>query len=295
MKRLILSSIVAISLLGANAYAEATKVTSKSVSKSAVANAKSSANKQKSDVKVVKEAVESIVLVAETIKHIDENKKDEAIKSLEKAIGKIEVVLSNPKVPELIPVDAKVVVNEFLGNSRAAENAIITSIALLTNKRVQEGRKIASSLVDEIDFSTVNIPLISYPSSLKLAAKYLHDNKLKEAKAVLTTTLNTFVTVTQITPIGILKAQELITAASKVAKDNKELALAHLALAKESLKKDEVLGYVSTSETTYKVLNDEISKVEKEVRGKNKAEKLFEELIKKIKEFKEKALSSVKK
>lgn len=295
MKRLILSSIVAISLLGANAYAEVAKVTSKSVSKSAVANAKSSANKQKSDVKVVKEAVESIVLVAETIKHIDENKKDEAIKSLEKAIGKIEVVLSNPKVPELIPVDAKVVVNEFLGNSRAAENAIITSIALLTNKRVQEGRKIASSLVDEIDFSTVNIPLISYPSSLKLAAKYLHDNKLKEAKAVLTTTLNTFVTVTQITPIGILKAQELITAASKVAKDNKELALAHLALAKESLKKDEVLGYVSTSETTYKVLNDEISKVEKEVRGKNKAEKLFEELIKKIKEFKEKALSSVKK
>jgi len=295
MKKLLLSSIVALSLLGSSAYALDANASSKSVSANAVKVAKSSANKQKDDLKIVKEAVESITLVAETIKNIDANKKDEAIKSLEKAIGKIEVVLSNPKAPALIPVDAKVVVAEFLGTAYTAQNAVITSIALLQNNRVQDARKIVQTLIDEIDFTTVNLPLASYPGALKLAAKHLQDNKLAEAKKVLVTTLNTFVQITTVTPIGILEAQDLIVAASKIAKENKELALSHLAAAKEALKRSEALGYTSYSDTTYKMLNEEIRKVEKEIKGKNKAEKLFEELINKIKEFKEKALKTSKK
>jgi len=295
MKKLLLSSIVALSLLGSSAFALDANATSKSVSANAVKVAKSNANKQKDDLKVIKEAVESISLVAETIKNIDENKKDEAIKSLEKAIGKIEVVLSNPKAPALIPIDAKVVVAEFLGNAYSAQSAVITSIALLQNKRVQDARKIVQTLIDEIDFTTVNLPLASYPGALKLAAKHLHDDKLAEAKKVLVTTLNTFVQITTVTPIGILEAQDLIVAASKIAKEDKELALSHLAAAKEALKRSEALGYTSYSDTTYKMLNEEIRKVEKEIRGKNEAEKLFEELIGKIKEFKEKALKTLKK
>jgi hypothetical protein len=295
MRKLLLSSIVALSLLGSSAYALDANATSKSVSANALKVAKDNANKQKGDVKVVKEAVESIALVAETIRNIDANKKDDAIKSLEKAIGKIEVVLSNPKAPALIPVDAKVVVAEYLGDAYSAQNAVITSIALLQNKRVQDARKIVQALVDEIDFTTINLPLASYPGALKLAAKDLQDNKLAEARKVLVTTLNTFVQITTVTPIGILEAQDLIVAASKVAKQDKKLALAHLAAAKAALKKDEALGYTSTSDTTYKMLNEEIKKVEKEIRGKNKAEKLFEELINKIKEFKEKALKTSKK
>ncbi len=295
MKKLLLSSIVALSLVGNSLYALDTNASSKSVSSNALKVATNKANKQKNDVKLVKEAIESIKYVAQTIKNIDEKKKDEAIKSLEKAIGKIEVVLSNPKAPALLPIDARVKVAEYLGDARSAENAVITSVALLSNKRVQEARKIVTALVDEIDFTTINLPLASYPSALKLAAKALHDGKLDEAKHILVTTLNTFVSVTTVTPIGILEAQELIVAASKVAKENKELALSHLAAAKAALKKDEALGYTSESDTTYKMLNEAIKKVEKEVRGKNKAEKLFEDLINKIKEFKEKALKTIKK
>ena len=295
MRKLLLSSIVALSLLGSSAYALDANASSKSVSANAVQVAKDSANKQKGDVKIIKEAVESIALVAETIKYIDENKKDEAIKSLEKAIGKIEVVLSDPKAPALIPVDAKVVVAKFLGDAYTAQNAVITSIALLTNKRVQEARKIVQTLVDEIDFTTINLPLASYPAALKLAAKNLHEGKLQEAKEVLATALNTFVAITTVTPIGILEAQDLIIAASKIAKTDKKLALSHLAAAKEALKRSEALGYTSYSDTTYKMLIEEIRKVEKEIKGKNEAEKLFEALIEKIKEFKEKALKTTQK
>jgi len=43
------------------------------------------------------------------------------------------------------------------------------------------------------------------------------------------------------------------------------------------------------------MLNDAISNIQKEIKGKNEAEKLFEDLIEKLKEFKEKALKTVKK
>jgi hypothetical protein len=295
MKKLLISSIVAISLFGTQAYALDANASTKNVSANAVVAAKANANKKKSDIKVVKEAVESINYVVKTIASIDANKKDEAIKNLEKAIGKIEVTLSDPKAPALLPIDGKVIVSQFVGTAYDVENAVITAEALLDKKRVQDARNIMLGLVDEVDFITVNLPLATYPNALKLAAKNLKEGKLADAKAILVNTLNTFVNVKTITPIGILVAQDLINAASKVAKNNKKLALSHLAAAKEALKKSEALGYVSTSDTTYKMLNDEISKIEKEVKGKNKAEKLFEDLINKLKEFKEKALKTTKK
>jgi len=295
MKKILLSSIVAISILGTHSFALEANATTKSVSKNAVTVAKTKANKQKSDLKVVKEAVESINYVVKTIASIDAKKKDEAIKNLEKAIGKIEVTLSDPKAPALLPIDGKVIVSQFVGTAYDVENAVITAEALLAKKRVQDARNIMLRLVDEVDFITVNLPLATYPNALKLAAKKLKEEKFQDAKAILVETLNTFVNAKAVTPIGILVAQDLIKAASKIAKDNKKLALSHLAEAKIALKKSEALGYVSTSDTTYKMLNDEISKIEKEVKGKNKAEKLFEDLISKLKEFKQKALKIVNK
>jgi tellurite resistance protein len=295
MKKLLLSSLVAISLLGSQAYALEANASTGKVSKSAVVQGTKDANSKKDDLKIVKEAVESVHLVGQVLLQLNANKKDEAVKTLEKAIGKIEVVLSNPKAPALLPVDSRVIVQNFVGSAEDVETAVITSKALLSSHKVQEARKIVSTLVDEIDFSTVNLPLASYPVALKEAAKYLHDNKVDQAKAVLTDALNTFVNITTVTPIGILEAQALVKAASKIAKTDKKLALSHLAQAKASLKKSEALGYTSSSDTTYKMLNEAISKVEKEVKGKNKAEKLFEELSAKLKEFKEKALKTIKK
>ena len=295
MKKTFLSSLVAISLLGTNAFALDAKASTKDVTASAITKAKKDANTKKDDIKVVKEAVESIKSVTNVLVALNKKDTNKAKKELENAIGKIEVVLSNPKAPALIPVDSKVVVQEFVGTAYDAQNAVITTVAMLDNKRVQDARHILSALVDEIDVSTTNLPLATYPAALKQAAKYLQSGKTEEAKKVLLATLNTFVTVTDVTPIGILEAQTLIDAASKIAKTDKKLALSHLEQAKAELKKDEALGYTSSSDTTYKVLNDAISNVEKEIKGKNKAEKLFEDLKAKLKEFKEKALKTFKK
>ncbi len=307
MKKVLLSSITAMALLSSGLWAaEAnnapqpkkevkSNASSQSVSAKAVNNAKAAAKAQKSEVKVVKEAVDAVALTQEVLVALGQNKKDEALKKLEKAIGKLEVVMSHPKAPALIPLDASVVVSEFAGTAHDAENAVITSIALLEKKRVQDARLIVQTLKDEVDLITVNMPLASYPAALKLAAKFLHEGKVDEARRVLATALSTFVEVDVVTPLGIVEAQELIAAASKVAKTDKQLALAHLDAARAALKKAEALGYTSSSDTTYKMLNSAIDKIQKEIRGKNEAEKLFEDLIAKLKEFKEKAVKTFRK
>lgn len=295
MRKVLLSSLVALSLLGTQAVALEANASTKAVSASAVTKAKKAAQTKSSEVKVVKEAVESVKLVSEVLAALDANQKDKAIKLLEKAIGKIEVVLSNPKAPALIPIDSKVIVQQFVGTAYDVQNAVITSIALLEKQRVQDARRIVTALVDEIDLITVNLPLATYPSALKEAAKYLHDNKVDEAKRVLAATLHTFVNVTVVTPIGILEAETLIEAASKIAKTDKKLALSHLAQAKAALKRAEALGYTSRSDVTYKMLNEAIAKVEKEIKGENKPAKLFKELMEKLKDFKEKALKTLQK
>jgi hypothetical protein len=306
MKKVLLSSVTALALLGSGLSAAQTqtpapkaqamkKVASQNVKNAAVRNAKARANEQKADVKIVKEAVDAVALTQQALLQLNKNKKEEAIKSLEKAIGKLEVVLSHPNAPALLPLDASVVVSEFAGTAHDVENAVITSIALLEKKRVQDARMIVQTLKDEIDLVTVNMPLASYPAALKLAAKFLHEGKIAQARQVLATALSTFVEVDVVTPLGIVEAQDLIAAASKAVKTDKELALAHLEAAKAALKKAEALGYTSTSDTTYKMLNEAINKIEKEIRGKNEAAKLFDELIAKLKEFKNKAVQTLRK
>jgi tetratricopeptide (TPR) repeat protein len=306
MKKVLLSSVTALALLStgltaAEAKSEAPKAqtvqkaSSQSIKNAAVRHARARANAQKADVKIVKEAVEAVALTQQTLLQLSQNKKDEAIKSLEKAIGKLEVVLSHPNAPALLPLDASVVVSEFAGTAYDVENAVITSIALLEKKRVQDARMIVQTLKDEIDLITINMPLASYPATLKLAAKFLHEGKIAQAQQVLATALSTFVEVDVVTPLGIVEAQELIAAASKLAKTDKKTALAYLEAAKAALKKAEALGYTSTSDTTYKMLNEAIEKIEKEIRGKNEATKLFEELIAKLKEFEAKAVKTLRK
>jgi len=91
--------------------------------------------------------------------------------------------------------------------------------------------------------------------------------------------------------LPLFESADLITAASKVAKENKTQALKYLDAASDTLDVAEKLGYVSKSATTYKVLHEEIKKVQKEIKGKNEAEKLFDSLKEKFKDFKTKVFS----
>ncbi len=261
------------------------------VSAGAVKHAKSVAEKKQQQ--VVKEAVDALFLTHKVLDDLDKKDQKSAIKDLEKAIGKLEVVLAAKNAPALLPIDSSVVAVEYAGDLKSIEKSVKQVKRLLDDGRVQEARRLLDTLQSEIDIITVNLPLVSYPQALKLAAKYLHQNKADEARDVLEMALNTLVRNDIVIPLPLLKAEALIAQAKKIAKTHKDQALKHLDAARNELQVAEALGYTSTSDTTYKALDDSIASVEKEIKGKNKAEKLFDELIAKLKEFKEKAIKSL--
>jgi tetratricopeptide (TPR) repeat protein len=287
MKKALISLAAAALLCTTPMMAE----TSAQVSAGAVKSAKSAA--QNKQLQVVQEAVDAIALTQKVLVDLDKNDVEAAKKDLEKAIGKLEVVLAHKDAPALLPIDSAITATEYVGDVESVEKALAEVKKLLAVGRVQEARRLLNTLQSEIDVITVSLPLVSYPQALKLAAKYLADNKVKEARDVLEMALGTMVQDEIVIPLPILKAQALIEAASKIAKEDKTQALAHLEAARNELKLAKALGYTSRSDTTYKMLDDAIEAVEKEIKGPNKAEKLFEELMAKLKEFKEKALKSI--
>ncbi len=291
MKKVLLSTLVSTLLLSSFAIADEHKnLTSQEVSTKATQVATKKA--QDNRVKLVQEALESLKLSAKAVDELNKNKIDDAKKSIELALGKLETILTAKDTPEFLPIENRIVVKNFIGTSEDVKRVIEDVKKLLDAGKIQEAGELLISLQSEIDVTVISLPLASYPDALKLASKYLIEKHPLKAKHVLEIALNTFAQEQHIIPIPLINALELVHVASNIAKSDKEQALKHLALAKDDLKKAEALGYISSSTTTYKQLEDLIDKTEKEVKGPNKAEKLFKELGDKLKEFKEKILST---
>ncbi len=287
MRKVILSVVTAALLGSAGLMAE----TSANVTSKAVKSAKAEAESGK--LKVIDEAVSAVLLTQNVLDALEKNDIEKAKSELEKAIGKLEIVLAHKSAPALLPIDSVITATEYIGDLKSVKDALSTVKKLLATGKVQEARRVLDTLQSEIDIVTVSLPLVSYPQALRLSARYLNEGKIKEARDVLQMALDTLVRSETVIPLPLLKAQALIEAAEKAAKSDKKQALKHLDAAKKELKIAEALGYTSGSDTTYKMLDDAIEAVEKEIRGKNRAEKLFEELMNKLKEFKEKALKTV--
>ena len=293
MKRTLLSILTSSLLLTAMATADTNaSLSSKEVSDKATKTATQEAKNGK--VKLVEEALTSLKLSAKALSALNNNKTEEAKKDIELALGKLEGILAVKDSPKLLPIENRMVVKNFIGTAKDVEVALDEVKSMLSKGNVQEAGELLYSLQSEIDLTVISLPLVSYPDALKLASKYIIEEKPAKAKEVLKLALSTFTEVQQIMPIPLINTVELVAISSEIAKEDKDQALKHLAMASDELDKAEKLGYVSKSTTTYKQLHELIKNVEKEVKGPNKAEKLFKELSEKLKEFKEKVLSSDK-
>ena len=292
MKKFCSLIISAIFLIGTYSFPAAAG-TSAQVGANAVKNAKSQA--KKNQIEVAQEGVDALVLTHKVLDDLDKKNQTAAIKDIEKAIGKLEVVLASKQTPAMLPIDSSIIAVEFAGDLKSIEKTSKQVMKLLRESHIQAARRLLDTLQSEIDVITINLPLVSYPQALKLAAKYLHERKPEDAKDVLEMALATIVRNEIIIPIPLLKAEALVGEAKKIAAKDKKQALKHLETAKNELQIAEALGYASSSDTTYKNLDDSIKSIEKEIKGKNKAEKLFDELKAKLREFKEKAIKIVNK
>jgi tetratricopeptide (TPR) repeat protein len=285
----IMTSIVLAGVLVSGTFAADAKTNS--VSKNAVIKAEQKAQ----STQLVKEAIRAIQYTQDALIYLNGNKIDKAKEALKNAVGQLALVLNAPNPPYLLPVDIQIEAYQFQGKIDDIAKMVASAKLLVAENKLPEARQILNALRDEIVIKTINLPLATYPAALNLAIKYLNEGKVKEAKDVLAMALSTLVEVDTIIPIPLIKAQALVTEASKIVKKDPKEALNYLEEAKKQLILADLLGYTSTSKTTYKELEKEIKHLEKEIKAHHKTAGLFEELIQKLKEFKEKAIQHINK
>jgi len=168
----------------------------------------------------VREAIEDAVAALEeteaAIKALKEKDDAAAAAALERAIGKLEVVLAREPDLVLAPVDVRATVIDTPASPRAIRRARREAARLLDSGRLQLARPIISTLASEVDIDTTYLPLGAYPLALKSAAALIKDDKRDDAVAVLANAIDMLVIKRTVVPLPLLKAESLIAEAKTI-------------------------------------------------------------------------------
>ncbi len=230
--------------------------------------------------KTPKEIGEGLQLTMQAVQKIAKHQEKEAQKLLEKASSNFEKALkANPDL-ELIPVEENVEAFEFDADSKVIEKILNDVRKLLKEHDTQEAIALVSPLKDELDIAIVSIPMKLYPASTKKALELLKKGDAKGALVTLEEGFGTIVTTISVIPTPLLSAQSLVIAASELDKSKREEAKKLLEAAKEELRRGELLGYTHQHTPEYQALTQDINEIEKEIKGKNAVEKLYDKLKK---------------
>lgn len=230
------------------------------------------------------DAIAAVGLTGAAIKSIAENKKDDALASIERATGKINILLARNPASALIPVNVEVVVIDAApGDPKVIDQIVQRATDATKQRELPAARILLASLVSELRIRTTSLPLATYPAALQQAAQLLDQGKNQDAGNVLLTAVNTLVVVDHVIPLPLLLAQAAIDAANSQ-RQNKDAALTLLKTARNEANQSRLLGYLS-SDSEYKGLDDEISSLESAIQGKGDTTSMFSHLRDRIAAF----------
>ena len=212
--------------------------------------------------------------VAETQKAmsaLEKNKKEEALKSLALATGRLELILARDPKLALAPVSLEVQTIDLLSTPDTVKAAVKQAKEYLDDGELQKARPLVATLASEIDFHTTNIPLGTYPAAIKAITPLIDAGKIDEAKAGLRAALNTLVITTEVVPLPKLRAELLLKEAQTLAekkartKEENDRLTRNLKAAREQLQLAETLGYAKKKD--YKPLYKELDEIENKSTG----------------------------
>lgn len=230
---------------------------------------------------------DAIAAIGETegaIKAITQNKKDDGLAAIERATGKINILLARNPATALIPVAQEVIVIDTAPvDPKIIDQIVQRATDAVKRRDLPAARILLASLISELRIRITCLPLATYPAALQQAAKLLDQGKNQDAGTVLLTALNTLVLVDHVIPIPLLLAQAAIDAANSQ-RQNKDVAQTLLLTAKNEANRSRLLGYM-TSDAEYKGLNDEISNLQKAINGTGDTSSMFSHLRDRIAAF----------
>jgi hypothetical protein len=224
---------------------------------------------------------EAVIAIRETRTAIDaikENRREDAVAAIERATGKIDILLARHPNAALLPVDQQVAVFDT-----APDNIDdIRDIGAAADGAVQLGdfphaRGLLYGLMSEVRIHTVNLPLASYPTALSTAARLMEQKRNDDAEAVLNTALGTLVLTDRIIPIPMLVARRELEQAQAERDKNKGAALHSVESARKELKLAQELGY-AIGDPDYQALDDQLSDLHKQLKRNADTNSVFSKI-----------------
>lgn len=242
-------------------------------------------NQKEAEQNLSPEAIDAVQQTEQAIQAIAANKKDTAMAAIERATGKINILLARNPASALIPVGVQVVVLDTAPlDVKTIDQLVQQATTAVKAKDLPTARVLLAALVSELRIRTTDLPLATYPAALSQAARFLDQGKNQEAGTVLLTALNTLVIVDRVIPLPLILSQAAVRAAESQQQQNKQAALTLLETARNELNRSRALGYLSDA-PEYQALDKQISHLESAIKGKSDTSSLFSELRDKLSAF----------
>lgn len=229
--------------------------------------------------KIVDEAVSAIQDTKKALKSLEDKKPEEAIKALERAMGKLNIILARDPQLALAPIDVTFVTRDVYGTIQQIKDVRKQAESYLDDGQLQKARQLIRELGSEIVIRIDSLPLKTYPQAIVAVTPLIDQGKIAEAKEALQAALNTVVVTEHILPLPLLRAEEKLTKAEELAQkdprsedDNKTLAKI-LGESREQLKLAEALGYGTKQD--YKKFEAEIETIEEKTKEGRGAKGIF--------------------
>lgn len=228
------------------------------------------------------EATTAIRETKNALKALDEKKAKEALAALERASGKLTIILGREPELALAPSDVNVVTYDILGDIDAVKALREEIEDALDDGRVQQARRLIRNLASETVISVTNIPLATYPDAIKRAAKLIDEEKMDEAKKELQLALNTLVVTDTIIPLPVTTAEKYLEEAETLAekgdrsKEENERLADLLKDARTELEFAQALGYGSKKD--FKNLYKQLDQIEDKTKGGKSGSGFFDKI-----------------
>ena len=221
---------------------------------------------------------------------LDKGDSKSALAALERVTGKLDLVVARDSKMALAPVRVDTTIFDLYTTLDTIKTVVSQAKDDLSGNRVQHARHLVSDLASEADFHVTKIPLATYPAMIRAVAPLIDAGKIEEAKAALYSALNTLVVETYIVPLPKVRAEAMIAAADRLARqkdrnqeDNSKLS-ALLGATRHEIQLAETLGY--GTKDSYRTLYTQMDEIEKKTENGQSGKGIFEKLRNSLKSFK---------
>jgi hypothetical protein len=228
------------------------------------------------------EASAAVDQTLEAVESLTHKEASRAVEAIERAIGKIDLVLARMPSDALIPVDVEV---EIIDRAPQDADSILQisgeAFLAVDDMLFPTARRLLRALMSEIRIRTFNVPLATFPAALKNAARLLDQGKEQEAATLLMTALGTLVAIDSAVPIPLLIVRAAINEAQTKAEADKNGAHELLTIAKSQLERARLLRYAGR-DLAYTEMKEEIAKLQKQLKRGEEATSVFAKLKEKL-------------